>query len=437
MISDDRKILDYIKFIYPLCLYSLAQQIYGIIDIVNGSFIGANEMSYIVYIDQVMLIILALANSIVVGVSVLISKRTEEKKDEEIKTIIGNAIVILVSIALTFILFICFFEDTFLKLILAPQEFYNFGKTYLLFRAFNLLFLFINLCLLAVEKARGNTKKVFNINISGIVLKVVLTFIAINTVEMNLFVLGILTILPSIFVFLLTILVYLKGTNPYRIGMKNLKLNISYIKELFEFSVPLFFSLCLFNVGKMLVNVQALHYGVEAVGYLGISNRLVGLMVSISNGVQEGVAILLARYRLQNHEKTRFVVKSSVILNIGISIVGLILYSLFFKDIILYFAEGNIEVARQIGMIFGLELIGGLFLPLANFMNGVLYGYEKTKVVFIISFFRIIVFRNLVLLILSFTTIGSAALGIAMLVSHVGTFIVSTLVVKKAFNYKI
>ncbi len=434
MISDNNKIRDYIKFIYPLCLYSFLQQIYGLVDVINGSFIGAHEMSYIVYIDQIMLLILAFANSIVVGISVLTSKRMEQEKDEEIKFIFGNSITLLLSVSTFILLFIIFFKQVFLTLILAPAEFYDLSNGYLIFRGINNIFLFLNLALLAVEKTKGNTRKVFMINVVGILVKLTISILISNTLTLSLNIVGLITLLPTVVVFALTMHQYHKKTNKYKIRLNHFKLKLEVLKELVLFSLPLFLSLCLFSIGKTVVNIQALRYGVEAVGYLGVSNRLVGLMVGMSTGVQEGVAILLARYRENNIEKTRFVIKSSVILNIAITAVFVIVYIFNFNKLTLFFAEGNSQVAAQIGLIFGLELLGGILLPLTNFINGILYGYERTKLVFLISFFRIIILRNLVLFAFSFTNLGISALGFSMLISHVGTFIVSLIIVKYEFR---
>lgn len=437
MISTEKKLRDYIKFIYPLCLYSFLQQIYGLIDVVNGSQVGAHEMSYIVYMDQVMLLILAFANSIVIGISVLISKRTEEGKTNEIRQVIGNATLLLIIVSIAVLFFIVFFNNLFLKLILAPAEFYDLSNGYLIIRGVNNVFLFLNLAILAVEKAKGNTKRVFIINVMGIISKLIISLILVNNIVITLNIIGLITLMSTIVVFLLSLREYLKTSNPYKIKLKHLKPVRFALDELVKFSLPLFLSLCLFSIGKTLVNVQALKYGVEAVGYLGISNRLVGLMVGMSTGVQEGVSILLSRYREHDLSKTNFILKASVGVNIMISITAVTIYLIFFKQLMMYFANGDPFIAKQIGIIFGLELLGGILLPLTNFMNGVLYGYEKTKLVFVISFVRIIIFRNLVLFLLGLTQLGSAALGIAMFTSHVGTFLCSLLIVKHEFKIKI
>lgn len=437
MISADRKLQDYLKFIYPLCLYSFLQQIYGLIDVINGSQIGSSEMSYIVYMDQIMILLLAFANSIVVGVAVLIAKRTEQNKVEEIRQILGNSILMLSVFSGFFLIFITFDSDLFLKLILAPTEFYGLGDGYLVSRALNNVFLFLNLALLAVQKARGNTRRVFGINVMGIIAKLVLSLVLVKTTTITLNIIGLITLIPSILVFILSLREYFKSTNPYKINLMDLKPTKEIIKELIKFSLPLFFSLCLFSIGKTLVNVQAARYGTAAVGYLGISNRLVGLMVGMSTGVQEGVSILLSKYRSNDLDKTKFVIKASIALNVIITVLAVVLYVTYFKQLMLYFAGGDLIIAKQIGVIFALELLGGIFLPLTNFMNGVLYGYERTKLVFIISFFRIIIFRNLVLVMLGQTNIGVVALGISMLISHIGTFIISLMIVKYEFKIKI
>lgn len=436
MISSDNKVRDYIRFIYPLCLYSFLQQIYGLIDVINGSQVGSHEMSYIVYIDQIMILILAFANSIVIGISILISKRSEMGKVEEIRLILGNSLLLLVIVSVAVLLFIAFFNDAFLTLILAPPEFFELGNGYLILRGINNVFLFLNLAILAVEKAKGNTQRVFVINVIGILVKIIISITLIRSVQFNLNIIGFITLIPTIAVFCLSLREYLKASNPYKVKMRHFKPAKKIIDELVKFSLPLFLSLCLFSIGKTLVNVQALKYGVEAVGYLGISNRLVGLMVGLSTGVQEGVSILLSRYRETDKAKEKFIIKASIAVNIFIAFLGVLFYAVFFNQIMLYFADGNAFVARQIGTIFTLELSGAVLLPMTNFMNGVLYGYERTKLVFVISFFRIIIFRNLILVLLSFTSLGSAALGLAMFISHVGTFVISLLIVKHEFKFR-
>ncbi|WOO87093.1 MATE family efflux transporter [Mollicutes bacterium LVI A0039] len=434
MLNERHRLKEYIKFIYPLCLFSFLQQIYGIIDIANGSLLGANEMSYIVYIDQVMLIIMAFANSIAVALSILISKRVELDKNEEIKLIIGNTFIVLLVVSVTIASFITLFDQTFLTMIFAPAEFYDIDKTYLVIRSINNIFLFFNLSILAIEKAKGNTQKVFIVNIVGILVKVITSAIISNVFEMNLAFIGIITIIPTLFVFLISLRIFLASANPYTIGIADYRLNFKVLRELFDFSIPLFFSLVVFNVGKAVVNIQALKYGADAVGYLGTSNRIIGLTASLSNGLQEGVSILLARYRTTDWLMSRFIIKTTLLSNILITVLGACLYVVFFDNLTMYFAAGNVDVANKISMIFKLELIGFIFLPLTNFIVGILYGFEKTKLVFIISFFRIFIFRNLVLVALSFTSVGISALGIAMLTSHVGTFGLALYLVCREFK---
>ncbi|MFV0556288.1 MAG: MATE family efflux transporter [Lactovum sp.] len=437
MISNDKKISDYLKFIFPLCLFSLFQHIYSLIDIVNGSLLGTDEMSYIVYIDQVMLIILAFANSSAIAISVLISKRIEQGKIKEIKSVIVNSFIILFIVALVILLFISFFDSLFLKLIFAPEKFYQMDKIYLQIRAVDNFFLFFNLAILAIEKAKGNTKKVFYINSLGIAIKIIASFLIQKLVTMSLMILAIVTITPSIFVFLCSLYLFFNSKNLYKIQVKDLKVKGEVIKEFSDFALPLFLSMCVFNIGKTFANFQALQYGVKAVGYLGISNRLIGLMTAVANGLQEAISILLARYREIDKKITKFVVKISFYSNLVVTSVGVFLYLLTFKELTLYFANQDPYIAKQITEILLLELIGAIFLPFTNFMIGVLYGFERTKTVFIISFMRIFIFRNLILFIFSFTNLDSIALGLAMLVSHLGTFIFTFFIVRKEFKNQV
>ncbi|MFV0255005.1 MAG: MATE family efflux transporter, partial [Erysipelotrichaceae bacterium] len=178
----------------------------------------------------------------------------------------------------------------------------------------------------------------------------------------------------------------------------------------------------------------AMRYGVEAVGYLGISNRLTGMLVSASNGVQEGISVIIARYRQTDEILIAKCIKYSIGLNILIPIICATFYIINFEPIMLYFADGNLAVASMIGTIFTWELSGGVLNPSTNFMNGILYGYEQTKLVFIISFYRIIIFRNVILFILSQLGMGYQSLGIVMFISHVATFIISCIIMYILFG---
>lgn len=434
MISKANKFKDYMKFVYPLCLFNFIQQLTSMVDIINSSYLTSAQMSYVVYIDQVMLTILAFGTSVTVGLSILVSKRLESGLYTEVKDVIATVMSILVLVGILFILFVVFGTNLFLHTILAPEVFYTMDNTYLFLRTVNNLFLFLNLGLLAIEKAKGSSKRVFMYNIIGLASKVIISFVVLEWFHMSLTINGVITLIPTLIIFIICLHGYLTGDARFIFSLSNISIHIGYIKEVFKFAIPLFLSLSLFSIGKLLVNKQAIRYGVDCVGYLGISNRLTGLLVSASNGVQEGISIIIARYRSSDNSTIRSCIKYSIGLNILIPAIGVIIYVSNYNSIMMYFADGDTAVATMIGTIFAWELSGAVLNPTTNFMSGVLYGYERTKLVFVISFFRIIVFRNIILLLLGLTSIGYQALGIVMFISHVTTFIVSLIIMQILFG---
>lgn len=109
---------------------------------------------------------------------------------------------------------------------------------------------------------------------------------------------------------------------------------------------------------------------------------------------------------------------------LGAAIVSLVL--LFLTQIAHFFAGDEAEFAEMIRQIYCFEALGAVPLGVNAAVQGLLYGFGKTKLTLFVNFCRVFVFRIPLLWALQrFTALGSESVGIVMGVSNLSIGILS------------
>ena len=112
--------------------------------------------------------------------------------------------------------------------------------------------------------------------------------------------------------------------------------------------------------------------------------------------------------------------------NVGIGTVIVSLVLLALTPISFFFAGDEPAFAEMIRQIYRYEALGAVPLGVNAAVQGLLYGFGKTKLTLFINFCRVFVFRIPVLWALQqFTSLGSVSVGIVMGVSNLSVGLLS------------
>jgi len=416
------KFIDIFIVIYiPLAMYGFINQLYGFIDMSYASVLGADSVSAIVFIDQVISFIHAIGYGIGISSGVIIAKYIGQKSKQAANEFITVALMITMFIALLICILGSIYPDEILRILSLPDELVSVGTSYFIIQMITLLFVYFNAFYLGLERARGNSNRILILNVVVVFFKIgflsVLNRNDLITIEM----IAITTLISQLFITVVGIISTFNVNQAYSFKFVNINFKRVYIKELILLGVPIVISRSIFSLGKLIVNIQAAYYGAIAIGALGISNKLSGLVASFAMGFEEAESVVVSANRgASNYQNIQKVMKKTLIASFIVGTIGYVFMNFFYYDIISFFAKGDEEFYVMLDSILKFEIYGLFLLPIINAVTGVLYGLGRSKVTLILSFIRLFILRiPLIWLFIHFTTIGPSALGISMLISNV------------------
>ncbi len=174
----------------------------------------------------------------------------------------------------------------------------------------------INSTFLALEKSKGNTFKLFILNIGVIIIKISLTTLfAFGPFEnVTITWLAVATLIAQGFLFIFGIYFSFRKNNILRISFKSLNLNKKNTLSIIKLAFPVFIGRFLFSFGKVYVNAQALaQYGKKVVGALGISNTIAGLLSNMINSFEDASATIISQnYGAKNGKRIQRNLRSEI-----------------------------------------------------------------------------------------------------------------------------
>lgn len=406
----------------PIMFYNLCNYLYGIYDMMIVEAANIGEAADIVVLDQIKNMISTIGGSLATAGGILVSRKYGEKRIDDAKRC-ANALfsLALIIAGLTFI-FIPL-GVPFLKLLKTEQSTIDNAMGYYYVQIIILMMTTINSTFLALEKSKGNTLKLFVLNVGVILIKVTLTTLFAFGPFENVTVtwLGIATLIAQAFLFIAAIMYSFFPSNILRISIKALNLNKADSLAIFKLAIPVFIGRFLFSFGKVYLNtVATTTYGKVCVGALGISNTIAGLLSSMINSFEDGGATIVSQnYGNSNGKRILKFFNINLIYVVSMCVIGTITLYVLKGNIATFFAKDDLLYKEMIINIFKWECMDILFMGLSGIGYTVFYGFGKTKRTMALSMSTLFVFRIPTLLILIYgVKVNYEACGIAMFVSN-------------------
>lgn len=158
----------------PLAFYQALNTLYKMLDSLMASHINAEAVSAVAYLSQINITVSAIGMGLSMGSSLKISEAYGAGDYGLVKQRVSNLFA-MVGI-LDILLLSCIpFTGFLLKAARTPEELIAIGSTYFNIELAGLAVAFFNNAYIAVERSRGNTKRIFRLNMIVIVLKLALT----------------------------------------------------------------------------------------------------------------------------------------------------------------------------------------------------------------------------------------------------------------------
>lgn len=415
---------------FPLALYQSLNQLFKILDTMMASHIGASAVSAVAYLSQINMMLSALGGGLAVGASIKVSQAYGAGDFVLVKKRVSTMFALCAVLGGAILLVLVPFTPEFLRLMNTPEEFIADGSTYFRLELIGMVITFFNNVYIAIERARGNSKRILVLNTGVIVIKLVLTAWFVYGLNGDINMISLATIVSQSLLLLAAVINMNQKGNAFGFSLRAITFEKETVKPMLVLSFPVIVEKIAFAMGKVVVNSMSTVYGSWTVGALGISNNIGGITTNPQNGFQEGGSSIISQNLGAGNPK-RALGAFRYVLHINV-VIGAVLMSmslLCLNQLSVLFAGDNTEFAGMIAEIYRYEAMGAIPLGVNAAVMALLYGFGKTKITLAMNFCRVFLFRVPVLWALQqFTDLGNVSAGIVMAVSNIASGVLAAAV---------
>ncbi len=378
------------KIALPITFGMLISGLYNIVDAYFiARYVSENAFAAVSAIFPLQMLLIALTALIGNGVSIAISQYWGANNDSATKTVINNAISIILFIWLVVALLSYVYEHTILTSIGITPVLFTEASAYFLPIMVGSIFLFLICFISDILRAQTNMMSLFLIILLGAIINIVLDFLLV--VVFNFGVLGAaLATLTGQFFGIIVGLKLLKN-GPYALRLSSLKLEMKFqvIKHFLSLGLPVFIAYIGASLIIMIINIAITqHIGTDkelmlaAYGMNGRINIFIILpLIAISQAVQTIIAYNFGANQL--HRVKEAALAGICITTSYLLVMTVILYSLP-HQIFALFSDNKqlIQQATAIAntMFLALPLVGLSIVTTAYFQ-----AIGKAKIAMLIS----------------------------------------------------
>ena len=418
----------------PLAVYEAMQQIFKIMDSLMAAHISSNAVSAISSLTQITAMVTAIGSGLAVGGCIRISESYGQGDYEMVRrrtsTLYAGAVVVSVVMALVLIPF----ARPFLKLLKTPEELISTGVGYFRVEILSLMLSFFNTVYVAIERSRGHGKKILNLNLAVIIIKLGLSAIFVYILQCGVIMISVASLISHAALTAYVLITMPKDEGAFRFAFSAISFRKETVAPVLKVSYPVAAEKMLFAAGKVIVNAMSAFYGALTVGALGISNNIGGLTTNWHSGMMSGASSLVSQNRgAGKYKRTVRIFWWLLAVNVTIGLIGMIAVSFTLPWLAEIFAQSknqfDPEFRNMIVKIHRYELWGYVMLGINSSVNALLLGYGFAKLTMLLNVARVFVFRVPVLWFLqNFTELGTEAVGVTMMVSNAATGLMSLVV---------
>lgn len=408
----------------PLAFYEALNSLYKILDSLMASHINAESVSTVAYLAQINMVISSVGQGLAVGSSLKVSEAYGAGDYELVKQRVSSLFA-LCSILDIFIVLMIPLSPAILRAARMPEDLAVMGSAYFRLELMGMAITVLNNAYIAIERARGNTKRIFYLNTVVILLKLSLTAFFVYGCGSGILMISVASMISQAVLLCYGMFQMCRTESAFGFSVKAVSLKKATLEPLIRISFPVIVERAAFSAGKVIMSAMCGRYGSLTIGALGISNNVSGIFANAQSGIQAGgSAIISQNLGGQKPERALDALKKIFFMNLIVGSAGTVI-CLLGMDTLSYLyansAEGlNTEFQNIIRNIFFYDALGTI-VPwgIAASIEAFLYGLGKTRKILFINVCRLFVFRIFLLWIFqNYTSSGSECVGIVMMASN-------------------
>jgi len=409
----------------PIAFFQGLNNLLRVLDSFMAASIDATAASMVTFFGQMNLIISGLGLGLAAGATLKISQMYGKGDYLQVKKQVNSLLAFATIICLALLILIIPTATPFLRLINTPEEFINLGRNYFLIEIFATMVMFLNGIYIALERVQGNTKRILNINLIAMVIRLSFTAFSVYILQEGITFIAISTLLSQCFILGYGLYNLTCKSDVFTLSLKEVTFKKAVLLPMLTISIPIMIERSAFHVGKTIVNVMIAGLGALYVGGLGISNLICGVSVGPQMGFHDaGTSVMAQNVGAELFKRVILAFKALLLINTVQAVLFFLPSFLLARQITGLFAINDPAFHEILYAVHRFDVWSILFLGPYSAVTALLFGLGLTKVTLFLNFCRIFLFRIPVLLYLqNFTDMGGAAAGFVMMFSNVAVSI--------------
>ncbi|MDI9463683.1 MAG: MATE family efflux transporter [Bacillota bacterium] len=328
------------RFSGPAIVGMIVTSIYNVVDrIYIGQGVGTLALAGVTVGFPVMLLIMALTSLVGVGATSLISIRFGEKKKDEAERIMGNALVLLVILAVVISVLGLVFLDFLLLNFGATEQTLPYAREYMRIIFAGIIFQVISLGVNNFIRAEGNPKTAMITMVIGAIINVVLDPVFIFGFKMGVGGAALVTVFSQAVSTLWVLHYFFRGNSLLKFRRENLRLRLHWVLNIVSVGLPAFSKQISTSLSVVILNNVLLKYGGDlAISAFGVSHSVSTLLMMPIFGISQGIQPIIGyNYGAKQFERVKKTLYYGIAMATVICLAGFAGISLFAKQLVLIF----------------------------------------------------------------------------------------------------
>lgn len=440
LILKDQKIIKGIILLsLPIMISNILKSLHDIVDmyfisnLTDKATMVEAQVSAITITGPIMQICQALAIGLMIAGTAIMSQYIGSKSIDKARKVSGQLLLLSITIGIIFNILLFFGAPLILKAmkINPTSDLFSYSLSYVRYRSFELIGLFIFYAFQASRQSLGDTFTPVVLNAIAIVLNIILTSFFIKVLLMDLKGAALATVLANIMIIPFCLIIMAnKHHNVLALSAVDLRPNFSNMKKLFIVGVPAAISQAFTSLGFLLINSLVAGFDGYIINAIGVGNRINALLLFPAMSIGSVLTTFIGQnIGASQIKRAKQGLWYSMIMVLVITIVGASILMFLRKPLVSIFIK-NTENAKAFDMgvyylyflLMALPLMGIFQIWLSTFQ-----GTGRTDLSLLVATARLWLFRlPLIWFLMKVIKLQAASIWYAMIISNFATIIFAT-----------
>lgn len=367
-----------LKFSIPAIIGMLVNALYNVVDrIFIGNGVGPLGIAGITIGFPIMLVIMAFAMLVGIGANSLISIRLGEQRKDEAELILGNAMVLLIGIALTISIVGLIFIVPLLRIFGASETVLPYAKDYLSIILWGTVAQTVGFGMNNFIRAEGNPRIAMFTMLIGAILNTILDPIFIFVFGWGIRGAAIATVMSQVASAAWVLYHFLGGRSTLKVHKKNLALRSHIVQKIVTLGAAPFLMQLAASLLNTIMNKSLNIYGGDiAISGMGIVSSIMTLILMPIFGINQGVQPIIGyNYGARKFDRVKKALKLAIAAATTVTCIGFAATRLFPTQLVSLFGKKDEELiefgARAMTIFLAFLPIIGFQIVSANYFQAV------------------------------------------------------------------